>query len=173
MRYQVSVQGRSFEVELVDGDIRIDGEPVGGAELLPVPGSAVHHLLLSGRSYTIVARAADAPGGWDLHVDGTHLQAEVIDERTRSIRNLTRAAAATTAARPVLAPMPGLIVRVEVRPGELVKAGQGVVIMEAMKMENELRSECGGMVARVLVEPGQPVEKGAILIELTDAGREP
>jgi pyruvate carboxylase subunit B len=61
--------------------------------------------------------------------------------------------------------MPGLIVRVEVAPGQTVTAGQGVVIMEAMKMENELRAESDGVVARVHVTAGQPVEKGAVLME--------
>jgi biotin carboxyl carrier protein len=78
---------------------------------------------------------------------------------------VTGAAAAATGPRPVRAPMPGLIVRVEVEPGQEVRAGQPIVIMEAMKMENELRAEAAGLVARVLVAAGQPVEKGAILVE--------
>ena len=66
--------------------------------------------------------------------------------------------------------MPGLVVRVEVAAGERVRAGQGVVIMEAMKMENELRAEGEGVVARVLATAGQPVEKGAILVEFERDG---
>ena len=55
--------------------------------------------------------------------------------------------------------------RVEVEPGQQVKAGQGVVIIEAMKMENELKAEADGVVARVHVKQGQAVEKGAVLVE--------
>ena len=62
--------------------------------------------------------------------------------------------------------MPGLIVRVNVTEGDSVTAGQGLVVMEAMKMENELRSAASGTVLRVLVAPGTAVEKGAILVEL-------
>ena len=62
--------------------------------------------------------------------------------------------------------MPGLIVRTMVTVGESVTAGQGLIVMEAMKMENELRATGAGIVHRVNVSPGTPVEKGAVLIEL-------
>jgi pyruvate carboxylase subunit B len=62
--------------------------------------------------------------------------------------------------------MPGLIVRVNVQAGDQVHAGQGLVVMEAMKMENELRVQVAGRVRTVLVSPGSVVEKGAVLIEL-------
>ena len=61
--------------------------------------------------------------------------------------------------------MPGLVVRVLVEPGGAVRAGQGVAIVEAMKMENELKAEADGVVARVCVEAQQVVEKGAVMIE--------
>ena len=61
--------------------------------------------------------------------------------------------------------MPGLIVRTEVGVGDRVRKGQGVVVMEAMKMENELKAEADGVVSRVMVEDGTAVEKGAVLAE--------
>jgi pyruvate carboxylase subunit B len=67
---------------------------------------------------------------------------------------------------PLLAPMPGLVVRVNVKAGDTVEAGQGLIVMEAMKMENELRVQAAGRVKTVLVTPGSVVEKGALLIEL-------
>jgi len=66
----------------------------------------------------------------------------------------------------VVAPMPGLIVRVNVSPGDTVAAGQGLVVVEAMKMENELKAPADGVVARVSVEAGAAVEKGAVLVVL-------
>ena len=165
MLYHVTLSGRTFQVELVDGRVRVDGEEYGETELAAVPGTPVHHLLVAGRSFTLVASAGEKRGLWDLHVDGARHVAEVIDERTRVIRGLTRAQAGPQGPKPVRAPMPGLIVRVEVAAGQRVSPGQGVVIMEAMKMENELRAEGEGVVARVLVAAGQPVEKGAVLIE--------
>ena len=63
--------------------------------------------------------------------------------------------------------MPGMIVRVNVAVGDHVRAGQGLVVMEAMKMENELRAPADGTVKAVRVDAGAAVEKGALLIELT------
>jgi pyruvate carboxylase subunit B len=62
--------------------------------------------------------------------------------------------------------MPGLVVRVAVQPGDRVQLGQGVVVIEAMKMENELKAPSAGIVRAVLVSPGSAVEKGAVLVEL-------
>jgi pyruvate carboxylase subunit B len=62
--------------------------------------------------------------------------------------------------------MPGLIVRVNVQVGDQVQAGQGIVVMEAMKMENELRATAAGKVKSILAAPGTAVEKGALLVEL-------
>jgi biotin carboxyl carrier protein len=64
----------------------------------------------------------------------------------------------------VMAPMPGLVVRVAVSPGDRVEAGQSVVIMEAMKMENDLKAEGEGVVESVAAVPGQAVEKGMVLV---------
>jgi pyruvate carboxylase subunit B len=66
----------------------------------------------------------------------------------------------------VIAPMPGTIVSVEVEEGESVEAGQGLVIVEAMKMENEVRAQAGGCVQVIHVASGDAVEKGKILVEL-------
>jgi pyruvate carboxylase subunit B len=62
--------------------------------------------------------------------------------------------------------MPGLVVRVAVAVGDQVAAGQGLVVMEAMKMENELRSSAAGTVKAVHAAPGSAVEKGTVLVEL-------
>ena len=70
------------------------------------------------------------------------------------------------AAAPVIAPMPGMIVRVSAQVGDQVQPGQGLVVMEAMKMENELRATTAGTVPAVLPQPGTAVEKGAVLLEL-------
>ena len=78
---------------------------------------------------------------------------------------LGEGAAAAGSAR-VVAPIPGKVVAVAVAPGDEVKAGQALVVLEAMKMENELVAEAAGRVAKVLVEPGATVEAGTVLVEL-------
>lgn len=163
MRYYVTLEGRTFEVDLTGDVPRVDGEEV-QAEMHAVPGTPTRLLLVDGRSHTLVARRGEADR-WDLYLDGERFDADVVDERRRAIREMTGAGAADLGPRPVKAPMPGLVVRVAVAPGDRVEAGQSVAIVEAMKMENDLKAETEGVVARILVEPGQPVEKGAVLVE--------
>jgi biotin carboxyl carrier protein len=167
MLYHVTIGEHTLRVELDGGIARVDGAEIAAAELARLPGTDVRHLLADNRSATVVAHRSGY--GWDLVVDGWPVRAEVVDERTRAIRAMTGQSKASTGPRPVRAPMPGLIVRVEVAEGDHLKPGQGVVVMEAMKMENELRADGEGVVARVLVKPGQAVEKGAILVEFESA----
>jgi pyruvate carboxylase subunit B len=164
MRYYVTIGERTFEVDLHNGAIRVDGEPV-TAELAAIPGTPVRHLLANSRSYTLAAHPGEMRGAWEVHLDGARFEAGVVDERTRTIQAMTGKTAAQQGPKPIRAPMPGLVLRIEVEPGQLIKPGQGVVTIEAMKMENELRAEVEGTVSRVLVQQGQPVEKGAVLIE--------
>ncbi|NLG60896.1 MAG: biotin/lipoyl-binding protein [Candidatus Cloacimonetes bacterium] len=163
MRYYVTIGERTFEVTLDDEGMAVDGARV-QADLRPVPGTPMHHLLLDGQSYLLHAASGRA-GEWVLHANGARYDTEVVDERTRAIRALTSSAAGPRGPKPVRAPMPGLVVRLLVEPGQRVEAGQGVAIVEAMKMENELKADAAGVVARVAVAAGQAVEKGAIMIE--------
>lgn len=165
MLYYVTIGDRTFEVDLAGDTPHIDGAPV-EADLARIPGTDLRHLLLDAASHPLVAERGEERGVWSLHLDGARFEVEVVDERTRTIRAMTGASARAQGPRPIRAPMPGLIVRVEVEPGDWVRPGQGVVIIEAMKMQNELKAESEGRVAKVLVEAGQAVEKGATLIEL-------
>ncbi len=164
MRYYVTLEDQTFEVDLTGDVPRVDGDEV-DAELGQVPGTPTRLLLAAGRSHTLVARKGEN-GTWDLYLDGERFDADVVDERTRAIREMTGQSAAEAGPRPIRAPMPGLVVRVAVAVGERVEAGQSVAIVEAMKMENDLKAENDGVVAKVLVEAGEPVEKGAVLVEL-------
>ncbi len=163
MRWFVTLGGRTFEVELGPDRVRVDGTPM-EADLAHVEGTGLHSLLLDGASYRLLARR-DGGGTWELHLRGRRLRAEAIDERTRVIRAMTGAATGPSGPQPIRAPMPGLVVKVEVEEGDRVRAGQGLVIVEAMKMENELKAEADGLVARVHVEAGQAVEKDQILVD--------
>jgi pyruvate carboxylase subunit B len=96
---------------------------------------------------------------------GESWDVEVLDERARHIRQLTGSGRGKTSENVLKAPMPGLVVRVEVQPGQAVVEGQGVVVLEAMKMENELRASAAATVAAVRVAPGAAVEKGDVLVE--------
>ncbi|MDX1673174.1 MAG: biotin/lipoyl-containing protein [Longimicrobiales bacterium] len=164
MRYYVTLDGQTFEIDLTGELPRVDGAEV-DAEVHRLPGTPTRLLLVDGRSHTLVARR-DGADGWAVYLDGERFEADVVDERARAIREMTGQAAADPGPRPIRAPMPGLVVRVAVEAGDRVEAGQSVAIVEAMKMENDLKAESDGVVAKVLVEVGEPVEKGAVLVEL-------
>ncbi|NJD20464.1 MAG: acetyl-CoA carboxylase biotin carboxyl carrier protein subunit [Gemmatimonadetes bacterium] len=164
MRYFVTLAGRTLQVELEPDGMRVDGVEV-TADLAHVEGTDLRSLLLDGASYGILA-ARREDGLWGLHLRGRRWAAEVVDERTRAIRALAGDTGAAQGPRPIRAPMPGLVVKVEVAVGDRVEAGQGVAIVEAMKMENELRAEGPAVVAGIRVSPGQAVEKDQILIDL-------
>jgi biotin carboxyl carrier protein len=163
MRYHVRVGDRTYLVELGPEGTTVDDAPV-QAHLAHVNGTDVHSLILDGASYRLVA-ARSGSDTWDLHLRGRRLAVEVVDERTHAIREMTGGGSGPAGPRPIRAPMPGLVVKIEVAAGDAVVAGQGLVIVEAMKMENELKAEAAGVVARVHVEPGQAVEKDQILVD--------
>lgn len=164
MIYHVTIGSHEFEVELGPEGTRIDGQPI-QVDLAHVQGTSVRNLLLDGASHRIVAERGGSDT-WDVHLRGRRFQAEVLDERTRAIRELTGAGAGPTGPEPVRAPMPGLVVKIEVAVGDVVQAGQGVAIVEAMKMENELKATAPGRVRSIPVETGAAVEKDQILVDL-------
>ena len=164
MRYHVTLAGRTIEVELAPDSVRVAGEPV-VADLEALAEGPVRSLLLDGASHRVVARSL-GQGRWDLRVGSTHFEVDVTDERTRRIRDVIAAGAPPAGPKPVRAPMPGLVVRVEVQVGDVVRPGQGLVIVEAMKMENELRAEAVGRVTAVRVAAGEAVERDQVLIDL-------
>ena len=166
MKYVVQLNDVRKSVSLDADGIRYEADPVAHAELSEIEGSPVRMVKIGTNVYRVVVQKRQGRGKYTLWVDGYRFDAESLDERTRSIRDLSAATAGPTGPAPILAPMPGLIVRVSVQPGDRVEAGQGVVVMEAMKMENELRATAAGTVRSVEVAAGTAVEKGALLVAL-------
>jgi biotin carboxyl carrier protein len=171
MKYFVQINGEEHEVVLDADGVHLDGEDV-AARVAPIDGTPVRMVTLGDTVHRVVVRPAAASGGtssrgrYTLWLDGYRFDVDALDERTRAIRELSGKGGAASGPAPLTAPMPGLIVRVNVAVGDQVQAGQGLVVMEAMKMENELRAQAAGIVKTVLVAPGAVVEKGALLIEL-------
>ena len=165
MKYIVDIAGERHEVDLESGSATLNGATA-SVSLAEVAGTPVKLVTIGGVQHRVVARREGPKGRYVLWIDGWRFEAEALDERQRAIRDLGVAAAGAAGPAPVVAPMPGLIVRVHVAVGDEVQAGQPVVVMEAMKMENELRATAAGTVQKVLVEAGKVVEKGAVLVEL-------
>jgi biotin carboxyl carrier protein len=166
MKYQVVVAGRTLDVEVEGDRVTVDGREL-RAELRPIPGTPLSHLLVDGASWTIPLTPVGR-GTWEAGVAGETWPVEVIDERTRHIRSLTGGGARAAGPAVLKAPMPGMVVRVLAEPGMEVAAGAGLVVLEAMKMENELRAPAAATVRAVHVSPGQTVEKGQVLAEFGD-----
>ena len=165
MKYIVAMGETRVTVDVEPDAVTVTGRRI-PASLADIEGTPVRMVTIGDRVHRVVVRRRESKGHYVLWIDGYTYDVEALDERTRTIRDLTAEAAGPTGPRPLVAPMPGLIVRVLVGPGDAVQEGQGLVVMEAMKMENELRSSGAGRVTRVAVTPGAAVEKGAILIEL-------
>jgi pyruvate carboxylase subunit B len=163
VKYVVLLDGQTIEVE-VDGDrVTVDGR-AHSATLGVISGTPLRQLLIDGRPLTLSVQAIGR-GRWALTPKGERWEMEVLDERTRHIRSLAGGGDQRRAAGVLRAPMPGLVVRVQAQPGEKVAAGDSLVVLEAMKMENELKAGASGVVKSVRVAPGEAVEKGQVLVE--------
>lgn len=168
MKYFVDLAGRQFEVSVEPDGVRLDGELVAAA-LEPLEGTPLRQLRLGER--TVVFSMEQAAGGaWEVGHRGERWEATVVDERTRHIRSLSGDAGRRAGAGEVKAPMPGLVLRILVEPGQEVAAGAGLAVLEAMKMENQIKAPAAGVVQAVRVEAGKAVEKGQVLVVLTPLG---
>lgn len=162
MRHVVWFRGKPFEVRISGDRVAIDGTEY-QARLLRFERSPCYLLELEGQKVPLLLESA-GKGKWVVTVRGDRHEVEVVDERLERARR-TAAGARAHHAPPVLtAPMPGLVVRVPVVPGQAVEAGTSLVVLEAMKMENDLKAVAGAVVERIEVRPGQPVEKGDVLV---------
>ncbi len=150
MKYIVDVNGERLTVDIDADGVRVDGRPV-RAHLADVEGTPIHLVTIASEMHRVASQRGDGRGRYSLWMDGYRYEVEALDERMRAIRDLSAASEASGGPRPLVAPMPGLIVRVTVAPGDRVEGGQGVVVMEAMKMENELRAPgTGALVVKAV-----------------------
>jgi biotin carboxyl carrier protein len=165
MKYFVTVGGKEHQVT-IDGDaVTLDGKTL-RAHIEDLQGTPITIVTIGNEVHRVVARRGEEKGRYTLSVNGHRVAAEALDDRSYTIRKLTGASAKAAGPAHLHAPMPGLIVRINVAAGDTVKAGQGLVVMEAMKMENELRATADGKVKRVAVTERSAVEKGALLLEM-------
>jgi biotin carboxyl carrier protein len=118
-------------------------------------------LLVGGVSH--VAAVVDREGTCVVQVGGETYEI-LVEEQTRWIIRTRGGAAGAGRGQTLTAPLPGKITHVAVRPGDAVRAGDTLVVIEAMKMENEFRAAAAGTVAEVRVQPGQAVNPGDVLI---------
>jgi biotin carboxyl carrier protein len=169
MKYFVRIGGKELEVSVDGTSVRAPGVQA-EAYVADVEGTPLRVATIQARTYRVLARRGTGAGQYTLHIDGFRFDVEAVDERTRTIRQLAGATAKPSGPSSLSAPMPGLVVRVLVEAGDRVQAGQGLVVIEAMKMENELRATGPAVVRAVRVGAGNAVAKGAVLVELDAVG---
>ena len=162
MKLELTINGAGTLLELIDPApecrFRVGAESEIQAQVeMPEPG--VYSVLVDGRSYDARVEEA-ATGGLVVVIDGHRFEIEVRDPRRRSRKASGRHGEGV---QEVLAPMPGKVVRVLVQVGDAVTAGQGLVVVEAMKMQNELKALRDGTVTGVAAREGATVVAGEVL----------
>ena len=178
--FKATVGDKTYDIRLGDpGAADINGDQI--SYDLSLVENETYSLVLNGKVYTIYmidGSTLEAPDGTldsrltargrevRLTICGHEYVVTVDDARSLLLRSYLSKGQTPSGTAIVRAPMPGLIVRVEVRQGEEIQPGQGLVVLEAMKMENEIRALTGGRVAAVHVTAGKPVEKGEPLVSV-------
>jgi biotin carboxyl carrier protein len=166
-RFVVTAHQREFELRPAGEDsFLINGTKVHYHAALRAEGHM--SLLVNGQSYE-VQRLEPVGGQRDevnFMMNGKEVQATVDDESSLFLKSLLKTQHRATGTTVLRAPMPGLVAKIEVSRGEAVTAGQGTIILEAMKMENEIRSPEAGTIADIHVSAGTAVEKGTPLITI-------
>jgi len=182
MSYITTVYDQTYRVDIgengASGNITLDGTPypLDWQKIAPlaadaqgnVPPGGHYSLLLAGKTYDLFARRITKPGQkgretYEIQVAGQRFEVLVEDERSKLLAGFVHSATSGGVAT-VTAPMPGLVVGIPVEAGTLVNEGQTVVILEAMKMENDLPSPVTGTVKEIRIARGQTVDQGEVLV---------
>lgn len=164
MKYVTTVNNKRFEIEiLADGSITVDGQKK-DVDFRAL-GPAMYSILAENVSHelTIEQREDEI----EVLMRGRLYSNRVLDERALLMAQRSGGLASETGEVNIKSPMPGLIVAVKVETGQEVKAGDTVIILESMKMQNELKASRDGIVGSVNVEPGQTVEQNKVLLSIS------
>ena len=159
MKYDVSIQGREAALQI--GEARFTYQGVERDYAITESGRGIYSVLIGGRSYQATVLSAGAAQPSVIQVEGRLYSVDLFDPRELRARS---AADQSQGRKNIAAPMPGKVVRVLVKTGDAVEAGQGLIVVEAMKMQNEMKSPKAGIVAEVKAQDGATVAAGEILV---------
>jgi len=165
MRYIAKVKEKTFKIDIEEKDgkleVKLNGKPV-SVDLIEVKPPNFLSLLVNNRSFDAEI-LKDSERYW-VSMRGRRFECVLEDERVSKLKELSGFTDKEGIQKELRSPMPGLVVAVEVKESQEVKAGEGLVIVEAMKMENELKASFKGKVKSIKVKEGQAVEKDEVLI---------
>ena len=166
MRYITTVEDKQFVIEIIDEKhVSVDGK-VYEVDFESVSGQPVYSLIVDGRSHE--GYVAPGDNDWQVLLRGRLFPVTVEDEREKRLRSAAGGGVAETGEFHLKAPMPGLVVAIPVGEGDPVKKGQVLLILESMKMQNELKSPRDGTVGRVRVRAGETVEQKQTLLSVLE-----
>jgi biotin carboxyl carrier protein len=161
MKLALRINGKEDRIEILAPRPDCRFQLNGGAEksaAVEIPEPGVYSVLMDGRSYE--ARVEETAAGLVVVIDGHRFEVEVRDPRRRARGSGGRGGEGV---QTVASPMPGKVVRVLLSPGDQVEAGQGIVVVEAMKMQNEMKAPRAGRLLSVLAKEGATVAAGEVL----------
>lgn len=164
MKYIATINEREFVVEILDDhQVMVNGETY-QVNFENVRDQPVYSLLLDGKSYEAYVYEGDE--NWEVLLQGTLYPASVIDEREHRLRSALGGGPQQTGEFYLKAPMPGLVVDLPVQDGQEVEEGEVLLILESMKMQNELKSPRAGVVSRIKVKVGDNVERRQTMLSV-------
>lgn len=155
MKYFVELEGETHEIEISQDGICIDGERV-AIDLHQTGMPELYSVLVNDRSHEVLLH--QGPDDWDLALYGHSFAVTVRDEAEQALMRGRGAHLEVDGDLKVDAPISGLVVTVPVAEGETVAPGQTLLVLEAMKMENEITAPRGGTVRDIAVAPGDRVD---------------
>jgi biotin carboxyl carrier protein len=164
MKYITTIEDKQFTVEIIDEKhVSVDGK-IYEIDFESVSGQPVYSLIVDGRSHESYIYQGEE--NWQVLLRGRLYPVTVEDEREMRLRAAAGGRVAETGEYHLRAPMPGLVVAIPVGEGQEVKKGQVILILESMKMQNELKAPRDGTIGRIRVRPGESVEQKQTLLSV-------
>jgi biotin carboxyl carrier protein len=165
MKYITTVNDKEYAIEVIDDHhVRI-GDRLIQVNFEPVSGQPVFSLIMDGKSYESFIYEGDEDS-WQVLLRGRLFQVKVEDEREKRLRVAASGGVSEGGEFMMKAPMPGLIVALVVEEGQEVEKGQVLVILESMKMQNELKAPRAGKIGRIRVKAGESVEQKQTMLSI-------
>jgi biotin carboxyl carrier protein len=162
---QVAVNKNNYSITREDGVWMINGTAA-NVDICPLPNGQIS-ILLNGRSFTAIPESTDRKKKTTtLSIGGRPYEMHIKEPIDQLLSNMGMDMSAMAKVEPIKAPMPGLVLRLLVQPGQEIVKGDSLLVLEAMKMENVLKASGPGKVKAIKVAERTAVEKGMVLIEM-------
>ena len=162
MKYIAEIEGQEYLIEILDEDrVRIDGE-LYEISFEAIRQQLTYSLLVEGKSFE--TNIYQENGRWEVLMRGSRYTVDVVDEREKRLRSAAGSSQLQSEQYYLQAPMPGLVIDIPVQEGQEVEEGEVLLVLESMKMQNELTAPRQGTVSRIKVELQENVDRKQTLV---------